>query len=177
MNLWIRLKDLTQQRNYCYYYKNLIPCVCIQITLLFWDGHGGQYVVYILSCLLGLTDAIKRTVLNGKWSYTLRDWTWRRNSSAKWFKQHLWKQNKWLTVNNNFHHSWTQIAKFMGPTWGPPGSCRPQMGPMLAPWTLLSGKRFANDLHTWLCEDPIQGKPGNILYSIVTFNCGLANPS
>ena len=25
----------------------------------------------------------------------------------------------------------------MGPTWGPPGSCRPQMGPMLAPWTLL----------------------------------------
>ena len=33
----------------------------------------------------------------------------------------------------------TQIAKFMGPTWGPPGSCQPQMGPMLAPWTLLSG--------------------------------------
>ena len=31
----------------------------------------------------------------------------------------------------------TQIAKFMGPTWGPPGSCRPQMSPMLAPWTLL----------------------------------------
>ena len=30
---------------------------------------------------------------------------------------------------------YTQIAKFMGPTWGPPGSCRPQMGPMLAPWT------------------------------------------
>ena len=28
---------------------------------------------------------------------------------------------------------------FMGPTWGPPGSCRPQMGPMLAPCTLLSG--------------------------------------
>ena len=27
----------------------------------------------------------------------------------------------------------------MGPTWGPPGSCRPQMGPMLAQWTLLSG--------------------------------------
>ena len=33
----------------------------------------------------------------------------------------------------------SQIAKFMGPTWGPPGSCRPQMGPMLAPWTLLPG--------------------------------------
>ena len=33
----------------------------------------------------------------------------------------------------------SQIAKFMGPTWGPPGSFRPQMGPMMAPWTLLSG--------------------------------------
>ena len=32
-----------------------------------------------------------------------------------------------------------QIATFMGPTWGPPGSCRPQMGPMVAPWILLSG--------------------------------------
>ena len=38
---------------------------------------------------------------------------------------------------SNFAAS-TQIARFMGPTWGPPGSCRPQMGPMLAPWTLLS---------------------------------------
>ena len=34
-----------------------------------------------------------------------------------------------------FQH--TQIAKLMGPTWGPPGSCRSQMGPMLAPWPLL----------------------------------------
>ena len=36
--------------------------------------------------------------------------------------------------------SWkhSQEAKFMGPTWGPPGSCRSQIGPMLAPWTFLS---------------------------------------
>ena len=31
------------------------------------------------------------------------------------------------------------IARFMGPTWGPPGADRTQVGPMLAPWTLLSG--------------------------------------
>ena len=36
-------------------------------------------------------------------------------------------------------HNHTQIAKFMGPTWSPPVSCRPQMGPMLVLWTLLSG--------------------------------------
>ena len=44
-------------------------------------------------------------------------------------------KNPWLSTIK-----WIQIAKFMGPTWGPPGSCRPQMGPLLAPWTLLSGK-------------------------------------
>ena len=33
---------------------------------------------------------------------------------------------------------WNQIARFMGPTCGTPGSYRPQMGPMLAPWSLLS---------------------------------------
>ena len=29
----------------------------------------------------------------------------------------------------------TQIAKFTGPIWSPPGSCRPQMVPMLPPLT------------------------------------------
>ena len=33
-----------------------------------------------------------------------------------------------------------QIARFMGLTWGPPGACRPQTGPELAPWTLLLGR-------------------------------------
>ena len=33
----------------------------------------------------------------------------------------------------------TQIARFIGPTWGPPGAARTQVGPMLATWTLISG--------------------------------------
>ena len=33
----------------------------------------------------------------------------------------------------------------MGPTWDQPGSSRPQIGPRLAPWTLLSGQ----DWHAW----------------------------
>ena len=32
-----------------------------------------------------------------------------------------------------------RIARFIGPTWGPPGDDRTQVGPVLAPWTLLSG--------------------------------------
>ena len=36
----------------------------------------------------------------------------------------------------------TLIARFMGPTWGLPGANRSQVGPMLAPWSLLS--RYPN---------------------------------
>ena len=32
----------------------------------------------------------------------------------------------------------SQIARFIGSTWGPTGGGRTQVGPMLAPWTLLS---------------------------------------
>ena len=34
-------------------------------------------------------------------------------------------------------------SKVHGATWGPPESCRPQMGRKLAPWTLLSGRPSA----------------------------------
>ena len=37
---------------------------------------------------------------------------------------------------------YTQIARFMRPTWGPPGADRTQVGPMRASWTLLWGFRF-----------------------------------
>ena len=43
----------------------------------------------------------------------------------------------------NLNHSKSsQITSFMGPTWGPSGTNRTQVGPMLAPWTLLSGLLF-----------------------------------
>ena len=61
---------------------------------------------------------------------------------------------EWYSIVTNVVHSMTviiiwipwllilwplasQIAKCMGPTWGPPGPFRPQMDPMLAPCTLL----------------------------------------
>ena len=49
----------------------------------------------------------------------------------------LYELTGWVVISLPLLTS--QIAKFMGPTRGPPGSCRPQMGPMLAPWTLLLG--------------------------------------
>ena len=35
-------------------------------------------------------------------------------------------------------HVTAQIARFMGPKWGPPGAGRTQVGPMWATWSLLS---------------------------------------
>ena len=50
--------------------------------------------------------------------------------------------------------SWvyTLIARFMGPTWGPSGADRTQVGPILAPWTLLSGQymRLAYNERNWV---------------------------
>ena len=41
----------------------------------------------------------------------------------------------------------SQIARFLGPAWGPLGSCQPQTGPMLAPWTLLSWTFYGMKMH------------------------------
>ena len=58
-----------------------------------------------------------------------------------WFKKmHLKELSaNWWPFCPSLHVLYSQIARLMRPTWGPPGSCRPQVGPMLAPWTLLSG--------------------------------------
>ena len=52
---------------------------------------------------------------------------------------YMW--NEWSTeIHSYIHDEWrvpsdmlAQIAKFLRPTWGPPGSCRPQIGPILTP--------------------------------------------
>ena len=81
----------------------------------------------------------------------------------------------------------SQIAKFMGPTWGPPGSCRPQMGPMLAPWTLLSGvvSRYCHHPPTvaafWIPADPgsvtIQEDPSEIHLKLTSHKISLFTTS
>ena len=44
-----------------------------------------------------------------------------------------------ITLCNNLCYVTSLIARFMGHKWGPSGADRTQVGPMLAPWTLLSG--------------------------------------
>ena len=55
----------------------------------------------------------------------------------------LWWFAIFIFTGGLFRSRWwneiSQIARFMEPTWGPPGICRSQVDPMLAPWTLLLG--------------------------------------
>ena len=46
--------------------------------------------------------------------------------------EHIIKHEVCYTTRSHNGSFTTQIAKSMGPIWGPPGSCRPQVGPMLA---------------------------------------------
>ena len=51
-----------------------------------------------------------------------------------WHRCFLIENHNWITmrmppVNQTMPHMCPQITKFMGPTWGPPGSWRPQMAP------------------------------------------------
>ena len=60
-----------------------------------------------------------------------------------------------------------QIARFMRPTWGPSGSCRPQMSPMLAPWILLSGARKLSEM--WRTRQHAEPAPLPLLPSFSWF--------
>ena len=42
---------------------------------------------------------------------------------------------------------------FMGLTWDPPGADRTQVGPMLAPWILLSGSQPGKNLESWNVQE------------------------
>ena len=54
----------------------------------------------------------------------------------------------------------------MGPTWGPPVTCRPQMGPILVQWTLLSGSLHQMDIQPQMSK---HWKPGIVVRSTLRY--------
>ena len=70
-----------------------------------------------------------------------------RYSNETWGGSWMWLlKNKTSNIGNICNHS--LIARFMGPTWGPSGADRTQVGPMLDPWSLLPGLLYIYD---WNC--------------------------
>ena len=61
-------------------------------------------------------------------------YTWRvRETTFRGISFRQWKQYSF------FFSILSLMARFIGPTWGPSGADRTQVGPMFAAWTLLSG--------------------------------------
>ena len=74
----------------------------------------------------------------------------------------------------------TLIARFMGSTWGPSGADRTQVGPMLTPWTLLSGycsvmcnvricMTAKQDFEVWIVMEKSSAKRAPLCVTILTF--------
>ena len=73
----------------------------------------------------------------------------------------LWAHDIIVTTNS------TQIAKFMGPTWGPPGSCRLQMGPtyfcLYTPWIFKAWiSRYAHSFPWVVITHPCPNNSGGL---------------
>ena len=83
---------------------------------------------------------------------------------SSWFGQHGLVRVITLISIRIIVTATTQISKFMVISWGPPGSCRPQMGPMWAPWTLLWRKMS-------LCNRRCQQLPKCNRYEAFSLHC------
>ena len=109
----------------------LISISCF--TSLWWQCSVHRYHCNYMDCgyysIMNVTVWIKLFYLKISTDREINEWSFIKQPLVLWY------------VSSHSQSIWqlTQIAKFMGPTWDQPGSCRPQVGPMLAPWTLLSG--------------------------------------
>ena len=64
-------------------------------------------------------------------------------------------------------------SKVHGTNMGPPGSCQPQMGPMLAPWTWLSGSVCV----TWSPHDFCRSRWRQVVHNRPGVLCNIDYPS
>ena len=125
-----------------------LDCLFNGIVFNTWRAHRMSFSGFIFSrmettylivniCLCYISDVVSKSVMrrrhlisNIKFS---ADWSPLAHD-PRIFSLMKIRFGSWPDVVKHYPDS-----KVHGPTWGPPGSCRPQMGPMLAPWTLLSG--------------------------------------
>ena len=110
------------QNNHDYYRQHMIDLhhiLTIDVKPCFQVSHVSDNMVY---------NAALQTVLESVIRYSIKI---SPHSSGIICYSHQRYCNIWKH---------TLIAKFVGPTRGPPGADRTQVGPMLASWTLLSGQ-------------------------------------
>ena len=79
----------------------------------------------------------RECILNNQ-SLSCWDMFSRKTQSAVYYKVNTIVTEGLVTIGTAIPTFISLIAMFMGPTWGPSGADRTQVGPMLTPWTSLS---------------------------------------
>ena len=123
--------------------------MAFNVTLVRWSRPAkGCYTSQTCSCLLCGTNFLKEIskccstdVIWASWHLKLLT-TWmfvQRHSDHSKENLKTLMLYYWPFVSGGFLSQKAPDSKVHGANMGPPGSCRPQMGPMLAPLTFLSG--------------------------------------
>ena len=79
---------------------------------------------------------------SAQWNYRDHASISGRSPRASWHRAPVWfphRSSRVHTETLGSYGSESLITRFMGPTWVQSGADRTKVGPMLAPWTLLSG--------------------------------------
>ena len=141
--------------DFCILYKKFPNCICpIYSFTCLGPSSSGKYCTLLF---VNLDDDVFESQPN----IHTPQISWQRNTPPQC---HFLCSEALLSGTTQTAYKPTQITKFMGPTWGPSGSWWPQMGPMLAPWTLLSWKKTAHRAYS----DKTEWKH-NIMYMIYIF--------
>ena len=147
INGWINNREAGDLRRYgghydaivmCDAYRDMFICIVMEIpsvsardrhfdSVMCWVGSRDFFFFFNKNIWL-IVDYLGNQI---KVMYMLR--------SHCWYSGHIKITKRDLGGLSFRTRKTSPVANFMGPTWGPPGSYRLQMGPMWAPWTLLSG--------------------------------------
>ena len=97
--------------------------------------HSGEWkLLFITECVMCIHQGCSDDVLT-EFTFQLAA-VW--NTTVIWTNRQV-NPSSIVAILHNYGTRTSPIARFIGPTWGPSGADRTRVGPMLAPWTLLSG--------------------------------------
>ena len=157
---WINNREASDLRRHRAYYDVIVMMLSLSVSQLRVSLSSSGRVIHTRTSTWSGEILIWHHPMSLMCHHVSVNFTWRKNiitPSPEQNYQHfeddifkcsvLWKvslyasENEFIHQNQHWarsmapwcHEAATQKAKFLGPTWGPPGSCRPPGGPHVGP--------------------------------------------